>query len=61
MHPEGMRGAVEKVRGGIAERRAAGVRATVAVTERGTFFGYGDLVVDMRALRAHARRRATRR
>jgi len=38
MHPEGMRGAVEKV-GGASER---------AVTDRGTFFGYGDLVVDMR-------------
>jgi 2-dehydro-3-deoxyphosphooctonate aldolase (KDO 8-P synthase) len=37
---EGMRGAVEKV-------RSAGA-AEVAVTERGTFFGYGDLVVDMR-------------
>lgn len=43
MHPEGMRGAVAKV------RRAAGSRtAEIAVTERGTFFGYGDLVVDMR-------------
>ncbi|MDB4905705.1 MAG: 2-dehydro-3-deoxyphosphooctonate aldolase [Gemmatimonadetes bacterium] len=41
MHPEGMRGAVEKVRG------AGG--GEVAVTERGTFFGYGDLVVDMRS------------
>ena len=41
MHPEGMRGAVAKVRGaGPGE---------VAVTERGTFFGYGDLVVDMRS------------
>ena len=40
MHPEGMRGALEKV-------REAGGRE-VAVTERGTFFGYGDLVVDMR-------------
>jgi 2-dehydro-3-deoxyphosphooctonate aldolase (KDO 8-P synthase) len=40
MSPEGMAGAVEKVRSG-------GVSA-VAVTERGTFFGYGDLVVDMR-------------
>lgn len=40
LSPEGMRGAVEKVRhGGPPE---------VAVTERGTFFGYGDLVVDMR-------------
>jgi 2-dehydro-3-deoxyphosphooctonate aldolase (KDO 8-P synthase) len=43
MHPEGMRGALDKVRG-------AGNRAPeVAVTERGTFFGYGDLVVDMRS------------
>jgi 2-dehydro-3-deoxyphosphooctonate aldolase (KDO 8-P synthase) len=40
MHPEGMRGAVDKV-------RSAGP-SEVAVTERGTFFGYGDLVVDMR-------------
>lgn len=35
-----MAGAVEKVRAGGAER--------VFVTERGTAFGYGDLVVDMR-------------
>lgn len=41
MHPEGMRGAVAKV-------RSAGT-SDVAVTERGTFFGYGDLVVDMRS------------
>ena len=41
MPPEAMAGAVEKVRG------AGGVN--VAVTERGTFFGYGDLVVDMRS------------
>lgn len=42
MQPEGMRGAVEKVReGGSVE---------VAVTERGTFFGYGDLVVDFRSV-----------
>jgi 2-dehydro-3-deoxyphosphooctonate aldolase (KDO 8-P synthase) len=40
MQAEGMRGAVEKV-------RSAG-SSDVAVTERGTFFGYGDLVVDMR-------------
>ena len=46
MHPEGMRGAVEKVRGAAPAR---GERPEVAVTERGTFFGYGDLVVDMRA------------
>ena len=67
MHPEGMRGAVAKVRRAAA--RAEGVsliavgghtsdelaaselqsRTEVAVTERGTFFGYGDLVVDMRS------------
>jgi 2-dehydro-3-deoxyphosphooctonate aldolase (KDO 8-P synthase) len=41
MAPEGMRGAVEKVRAGGAPE--------IAVTERGTFFGYGDLVVDMRS------------
>ena len=46
MHPEGMRGAVEKVRSAAP---AGGDRTEVAVTERGTFFGYGDLVVDMRA------------
>jgi 2-dehydro-3-deoxyphosphooctonate aldolase (KDO 8-P synthase) len=40
--PEEMRGAVEKVRGGGAQ--------DVAVTERGTFFGYGDLVVDFRGI-----------
>jgi 2-dehydro-3-deoxyphosphooctonate aldolase (KDO 8-P synthase) len=47
MHPEGMRGAVEKVRGA---RPNGGSRSAddVAVTERGSFFGYGDLVVDMR-------------
>lgn len=41
LHPEGMRGAVDKVRG-------ASGGSEIAVTERGTFFGYGDLVVDMR-------------
>ena len=41
MAPEEMRGAVEKVHAGGAPE--------VAVTERGTFFGYGDLVVDMRS------------
>ena len=40
MQAEAMAGALEKV-------RTAG-SADVAVTERGTFFGYGDLVVDMR-------------
>jgi 2-dehydro-3-deoxyphosphooctonate aldolase (KDO 8-P synthase) len=41
MAPEAMAGAVEKVRGGGS--------SDIAVTERGTMFGYGDLVVDMRA------------
>jgi 2-dehydro-3-deoxyphosphooctonate aldolase (KDO 8-P synthase) len=47
MEPEAMRGAVAKV------SEAAGPDASshgrVAVTERGTFFGYGDLTVDMRS------------
>ncbi len=47
MQPEGMLGAVEKV-------RAAG-STDVAVTERGTFFGYGDLVVDVRSFARMAR------
>jgi 2-dehydro-3-deoxyphosphooctonate aldolase (KDO 8-P synthase) len=42
MQAEAMAGAVEKVRGGGSR--------DVAVTERGTFFGYGDLVVDFRGL-----------
>jgi 2-dehydro-3-deoxyphosphooctonate aldolase (KDO 8-P synthase) len=41
MGPHEMRGAVEKL-------RTAGADG-VAVTERGTFFGYGNLVVDMRS------------
>ena len=41
MSPEEMRGPIEKARG-------AGGRS-LAVTERGTFFGYGNLVVDMRS------------
>jgi 2-dehydro-3-deoxyphosphooctonate aldolase (KDO 8-P synthase) len=43
MAPEEMRGAVAKVRSAGAD--------TCAVTERGTFFGYGNLVVDMRSFR----------
>ncbi len=43
MDPDGMCGAVDKV------RRAGG--REIALTERGTFFGYGDLVVDMRSFR----------
>src|SRR5439155_2587990 len=52
MHPEGMRGAVQKVNEGGAARSSSAVRSPpsdIAVTERGTFFGYGDLVVDMRS------------
>ena len=41
MAPEEMAGAVDKV-------RRAGA-SEVVVTERGTFFGYGDLIVDMRS------------
>ncbi|TVP55415.1 MAG: 3-deoxy-8-phosphooctulonate synthase [Gemmatimonadales bacterium] len=41
MAPEEMAAVVEKARKGGAE--------TVVVTERGTFFGYGNLVVDMRS------------
>jgi 2-dehydro-3-deoxyphosphooctonate aldolase (KDO 8-P synthase) len=50
MSPEGMSGAVEKVRtrGGAGGAGGAEGAPEVAVTERGTFFGYGDLVVDMR-------------
>jgi 2-dehydro-3-deoxyphosphooctonate aldolase (KDO 8-P synthase) len=44
LHPEGMRGAVDKVRAA-----AGNSDSEIAVTERGTFFGYGDLVVDMRS------------
>lgn len=55
MQPEAMRGAVDKVRratrrNGEPPAGAGTARARVAVTERGTFFGYGDLVVDMRSL-----------
>lgn len=50
MHPEGMIGAVAKVRAAYAAARGpAPDGCDVAVTERGTFFGYGDLVVDMRS------------
>ena len=51
MQPEAMRGAVDKVREGA--RASAGRRTVavpIAVTERGSFFGYGDLVVDMRSI-----------
>lgn len=42
MAPENMKGAVDKL-------RSAGC-PSVFLTERGSFFGYGDLVVDMRSL-----------
>lgn len=44
LSPEGMLRAVEKA-------RAAGARGVI-VTERGTTFGYGDLVVDFRSIPA---------
>ncbi|MDQ6926236.1 MAG: 3-deoxy-8-phosphooctulonate synthase, partial [Candidatus Eremiobacteraeota bacterium] len=51
LQPEGMRGAVAKVRTGCrdGERTSLPHGDRIAVTERGTFFGYGDLVVDMRS------------
>lgn len=51
MHPEGMRGAVQKVRQARETHEVSAGCSTVATTERGTFFGYGDLVVDMRSFR----------
>ncbi len=54
MHPEGMRGAIRKVEAGA--NLAGHTVGELAVTERGTFFGYGDLVVDMRTF---ARMRAS--
>lgn len=42
MAPENMKGAVDKARNAGSPQ--------VFLTERGTFFGYGDLVVDMRSL-----------
>jgi 2-dehydro-3-deoxyphosphooctonate aldolase (KDO 8-P synthase) len=48
MAPEAMRGAVEKVRNAMPN--APGPMPMVAVTERGSFFGYGDLAVDMRSI-----------
>jgi 2-dehydro-3-deoxyphosphooctonate aldolase (KDO 8-P synthase) len=53
MAPEAMAGAVAKVERGRTEAAPPGGgragRTDIAVTERGTFFGYGDLVVDMRS------------
>jgi 2-dehydro-3-deoxyphosphooctonate aldolase (KDO 8-P synthase) len=50
LHPEGMRGAVAKVRASDPAWSRGPGDIDVAVTERGSFFGYGDLVVDMRAI-----------
>jgi 2-dehydro-3-deoxyphosphooctonate aldolase (KDO 8-P synthase) len=47
MSAESMSGALEKVR----NARTTDATGRDAVTERGTFFGYGDLVVDMRSIR----------
>jgi 2-dehydro-3-deoxyphosphooctonate aldolase (KDO 8-P synthase) len=49
MLPEGMAGAVAKVRSAWPRALAREGPADIAVTERGSFFGYGDLVVDMRS------------
>jgi 2-dehydro-3-deoxyphosphooctonate aldolase (KDO 8-P synthase) len=51
--------APEDMSGAVAKTAAAGA-PEVAVTERGTFFGYGDLTVDMRSFaRLKAATRAT--
>lgn len=47
MAPEEMAGAVRKARD--VQSQALAPAQTIAVTERGTFLGYGDLVVDMRS------------
>jgi 2-dehydro-3-deoxyphosphooctonate aldolase (KDO 8-P synthase) len=47
MAPQAMSHIVEKVRSTCAE---SNLTENVMLTERGTTFGYGDLVVDMRAL-----------
>lgn len=55
MHPEGMKGAVKKVAGAgpdgtePPDSRLPSHVSRIATTERGSFFGYGDLVVDMRS------------
>ena len=49
MAPEEMAGAVSKAREAGRGHRPAGREPAIAVTERGTFLGYGDLVVDMRS------------
>ena len=50
MAPEAMKGAVEKVKSCSPQAPGPTPHALVAVTERGSFFGYGDLAVDMRSI-----------
>ena len=40
----------EEIEGGVEKLRSSGA-TQIAITERGTFFGYNDLVVDMRNFR----------
>jgi 2-dehydro-3-deoxyphosphooctonate aldolase (KDO 8-P synthase) len=49
MAPEGMKGAVDKVLSARTTGLGRVPSPDVLVTERGTFFGYGDLVVDLRS------------
>lgn len=50
MAPPEMAGAAAKVRAGRERSEdEVAAEAGVAITERGTFFGYGDLIVDMRS------------
>jgi len=49
MAPEAMRGAVEKVQQSRPQAPSP-TPDSVAVTERGSFFGYGALAVDMRSI-----------
>ncbi len=48
LQPDGMTGAVNKVIEGRKSAKTCPRAGEIAITERGTFFGYGDLVVDMR-------------
>jgi 2-dehydro-3-deoxyphosphooctonate aldolase (KDO 8-P synthase) len=50
MAPEAMKGAVEKVQNSRPQTPHPKPGSFVAVTERGSFFGYGDLAVDMRSI-----------
>lgn len=50
MAPEAMKGAVDKVQNSRPQAPGPMPQALVAVTERGSFFGYGDLAVDMRSI-----------